>query len=292
MFNFDKTRRKVSSQNGNRNTGPEDRSETSEEEPFSQATDPKYRHGSFRSSFNRVHIQPNKKTSSLETLSFRLAPEPMVQPILAIVTTFLSLTFSSTVFWRQTQGLEQSPQHWFTFAEFLAAVTLLTALYGALFVTGNLHVVLRLAYRQPRYLIGASSVLGIFAPFLLVYYLYLGDDSQPSHTVTIPIWIVIGTLWAFWVRLAELTYKYSQDTKLDLEKFYLERVIPEEPSPHHHDRNVVAITETGMYDLDYLDENNLTALGISNDSETHWKKLAELGTTISSQWRNQSAKEN
>ncbi|WP_147287116.1 YIP1 family protein [Corynebacterium pilosum] len=289
-FKFDEARFTANHQNGS--TEPTVKSQECVEEPFSQATDPKYRHGSYRSSFNRVHIQPNKKTSSLETLSFRLAPDWMLQPILAIITTFLSLIFSSTVFWRQTQGLEQSSQQWFTFAEFLASVTLLTALYGALFVTGNLHVVLRRAYSQPRYLIGASSVVGIGAPFLLVYYLYLGDDPQPSQAATRCIWGVLIVLWVVWARLAHLTFKFSQATKMDLKQFYQERVIPEKPSPRHHDRNVIAITETGMYDLDYLDENNLTALGISNDSDAYRKELAELGKGFNSQWRNRSAEEN
>lgn len=231
----------------------------------------------YRSSFQRAHIQPRGAATPLETLSFRLVPEPLQQPLFAVVTAFLcSILCFFGLFGAVTESRAEWIK-WLDISNILAVITLLSALFGAYLLTAFRHAIARRAFSFPKYIIAGSGLLSflafvvLFAFLMLVHRELISDQVVQERLMLGGVIVVLVPLIILMCRVKEF---YSA-TRVDIRQVYQERIIREEIPATIHDRNVVAITETGGYDLEYIDDFFLTSIGVNCGADKYIATLVE-----------------
>lgn len=237
-----------------------------------------YRHGTFKASQDRVHVSSTRGAiQPVDALIIRLVPEKKAQPLLALGVSIVSLLYT---FWTLVMPVGQSTASDFypTWGDFLALETLLTGLFGALFITAEKHHIVRNAFSLQRGVIAVSAAIGIVSPILINiawYLIQVSGSDLPRRLALIPLLI----LFLLWLLVAWNGSRQWKAAENDPRGLFSQKVIRYSGyvPPSFHERSVVAITETGAYDCDYLHEDVLSSMGYSLSSKEYIRDLGLIG---------------
>ncbi|MGM5595111.1 hypothetical protein QZG57_09525 [Corynebacterium glucuronolyticum] len=222
-----------------------DRDEERQPVDFSQhnATGRQSRHGSYRVSQSAVHVQTiTHRSQPLEYLRLRLAPDWKNQYAWAAVTAVISLLMTFILARRGSSQLDISLD------TVIAVDTLIAAIYGAVLLTSSGHYLVRRTFRVPISFTGLSGFVALTAPLA---FLWRPATHFLQHSAAAPI--IIGITAAVIIALAYLLWRFCHQPS---DAFGKEIMIPEHEgrSRKYQDRSLVAVTETGNFDCDFLHE--------------------------------------
>ena len=163
----------------------------------------------------------------------------------------------------------------FGLSDFIAIETLLTALYAAFFLTSGRHRLVKEAFTAPTAITAASACVALATPLTLAPALY-GFNVNSAL-----LWSIILLMAVLVVLLGVNSLRYFQESRFDLGFMLQENVINEatEAERVSHNRNVVAVTETGAYDCDYLHEDVISTLD-NTTIDAYLRELWETGYRV------------
>ena len=222
-----------------------DRDEERHPVDFSQhnSTKRQSRHGSYRVSQSAVHVQTiTRRSQPLEYLRLRLAPDWKNQYAWAAVTAVASLLMTFILARRGSNQLD------FSLDTVIAVDTLIAAIYGAVLLTSSGHYLVRRTFRVPIAFTGLSGFVALTAPLA---FLWPPATHFLQYSAAAPI--LIGITAAVIITLAYLLWRFCHQPS---DAFGKEMMIPEHEgrSRKYQDRSLVAVTETGNFDCDFLHE--------------------------------------
>lgn len=231
----------------------------------------------YRSSFQRAHVQPRGAATPLETLSFRLVSERLRQPLLAVITTFLCCILCVFGLYGANTKWCTGWMKWLDISNILAVVTLLSALFGAYLLTAFRHAIARRAFSFPKYIIAGSGLLAVLAFGILFAFLILADlELVSSESVRGSlVWGGVIVILLPLILLIRMLMVFYSVTKANLRQVYQEHIVREVFPEVIHDRNVVAITETGGYDLEYIEDSFLRSVGLGYSADEYIATLVK-----------------
>lgn len=211
-------------------------------------------HGSFRSSQTAVHVSKSRPpVRPLDALRITIAPQI---PTNVVVASLLALLVAAGSW---SAALRHADAWVSTFDTYLTLMTLVIAVFGAMYFTTGTHRLSQRVTRSPRVIIlVAAAITSLstlqFLPGAL-------GRSMPAEVRTL-----IGCVT---VALGVLLFAYSAEVfsraRQSVANLHTDRLIPTAAQPTDDERRIVSVTETGAFDCDYLTPDFFRADGSTAD---------------------------